>query len=241
VADLEEKLHRSRGNIFVAVESVYSMDGDMAPLKEIAAVCKRYNANLIVDEAHATGVFGKNGRGLVSQHGLEGEVFARVHTFGKALGCHGAIILGSETLRSYLVNFARSFIFTTALPVHSLIAVKSAYEMLMAEDFSNDYLHQLVDQFKADFRSDEDCYLIKSCSPIQCVVIPGNERVRQVSKKLQAKGFDVRAIVSPSVPMGKERLRISLHAHNSPWQISQLNLALRDILYKQSEKIKFPE
>ncbi len=236
VADLEDKLHRSRGNIFVAVESVYSMDGDMAPLKEIAAVCKRYNANLIVDEAHATGVFGKNGRGLVSQHDLEGEVFARVHTFGKALGCHGAIILGNETLRSYLVNFARSFIFTTALPVHSLIAVKSAYEMLMAEDFSNDYLHQLVEQFKADFRSDEDSYLIKSCSPIQCVVIPGNERVRQVSKKLQAKGFDVRAIVSPSVPVGKERLRISLHAHNGPRQISQLRLALSDILCKQPVK-----
>ena len=133
VEDLEDKLRRSKGNIFVAVESVYSMDGDMAPLKEIAAVCKKYNASLIVDEAHATGLFGDQGRGLVSQHGLEQEVFARVHTFGKALGCHGAVILGSETLRNYLVNFARSFIFTTALPVHSLIAVKCAYEMLMAE------------------------------------------------------------------------------------------------------------
>ena len=133
--DLESKLQRSKGNIFVAVESIYSMDGDMAPLKEIAAVCKKYNANLVVDEAHATGLFGKQGRGLVSQHGLEDEVFARVHTFGKALGCHGAVILGSETLRNYLVNFARSFIFTTALPMHSLIAVKCAYEFLMADRF----------------------------------------------------------------------------------------------------------
>jgi len=236
IEDLEDKLHRSRGNIFVAVESVYSMDGDTAPLKEIAAVCKKYNANLIVDEAHATGIFGKNGRGLVSQHGLEGDVFARVHTFGKALGCHGAIVLGSDTLRSYLLNFARSFIFTTALPVLSLVAVKCAYEMLMAEDFHNDYLHQLVDEFQADFRSDDDSYVIKSCSPIQCVVIPGNERVRRVSKRLQAKGFDVRAIVSPSVPAGKERLRISLHAHNTPEQIGQLKNALSEICYRQPVK-----
>jgi len=164
---------------------------------------------------------------------LEEEVFARIHTFGKALGCHGAVILGSDTLRSYLVNFARSFIFTTALPVHSLIAVKCAYEMLMAEDFRNDYLHQLVEEFKAGFRNDDDSHLIQSCSPIQCVVIPGNERVRQISKKLQAKGFDVRAIVSPSVQAGKERLRISLHAHNTREQIGQLQHVLSEILYKQ--------
>ena len=236
VEDLEDKLRRSRGNIFVAVESVYSMDGDMAPLKEIAAVCKQYNANLVVDEAHATGVFEKHGRGLVSHHGLEQDVFARLHTFGKALGCHGAIVLGSETLRNYLLNFARSFIFTTALPLHSLIAVKCAYEMLMAENFSNDYLHRLVEEFKVNSMNSGDYYLIKSCSPIQCMVIPGNERVKQVSRQLQAKGFDVRAIVSPSVPAGKERLRISLHAHNTPGQVDQLKQTLNEILCRQLVK-----
>ncbi len=228
--DLGNKLQRSKGNIFVAVESVYSMDGDMAPLKEIADLCKRYNANLIVDEAHATGLFGNLGRGLVSQHGLEDEVFARIHTFGKALGCHGAVILGSDTLRSYLVNFARSFIFTTALPIHSLIAVKCAYELLMADGFSNAGLHQLIEQFKLDFPAFDDVYLIESCSPIQSLVIPGNARAKQVATQLQAKGFDVRAIVSPSVPTGKERLRISLHAHNTVDQVEQLKQILNEIL-----------
>jgi 8-amino-7-oxononanoate synthase len=228
--DLESKLRRSKGNIFVAVESVYSMDGDMAPLKKIAAVCKRYNANLIVDEAHATGLFGNQGQGLVSQHGLEGEVFARIHTFGKALGCHGAVILGSDTLRSFLVNFARSFIFTTALPIHSLIAVKCAYELLMGDGISNAGLHQLIAQFKLDFPAFDDAYLIESCTPIQSLVIPGNARVKHVATQLQAKGFDVRAIVSPSVPAGKERLRISLHAHNTVDQVEQLKQFLNEIL-----------
>jgi 8-amino-7-oxononanoate synthase len=100
--DLEKKLKNTgKGNVFVAVESVYSMDGDMAPLNDIVALCKRYEANLIVDEAHATGVFGRQGRGFVHELGLQADVFARVHTFGKAIGSHGAIITGSKTLITY--------------------------------------------------------------------------------------------------------------------------------------------
>ena len=106
---LEQKLSNAKGLIYVVVESVYSMDGDMAPLTEIVAVCKKYNAALIVDEAHAVGIFG-NGKGLVSELGLENNVFARVVTFGKAVGVHGAAILGSNELRDYLINFSRAFI-----------------------------------------------------------------------------------------------------------------------------------
>jgi 8-amino-7-oxononanoate synthase len=109
---LEEKIKKARGNCYVAVESVYSMDGDLAPLIEIAALCKTYGALLIVDEAHAFGVFGK---GLVHLAGLTRDVFAVVITFGKALGAHGAAILGSQLLRSYLVNFARPFIYSNAI------------------------------------------------------------------------------------------------------------------------------
>lgn len=229
--DLEKKLQHAKGNIFVAVESVYSMDGDIAPLKEIVSLCKKYHANLIVDEAHATGVFGKQGRGLVNQFGLEEEVFARVYTFGKAIGCHGAIIVGNNVLRNYLINFARSFIFTTALPLHSLITIKSAYEQLMADEFDNSYLHQLIRHFKKGIEKTGDVFLIESISPIQSLVIPGNHRARDVSKQLQAKGFDVRAILSPSVPAGKERLRISLHMHNTIEQVDQLKQALTQILF----------
>ncbi|NEU08586.1 8-amino-7-oxononanoate synthase [Flavihumibacter sp. R14] len=236
--DLEKKLQhvRSRstnqaGNIFVAVESVYSMDGDIASLKEIAAVCKKYDASLIVDEAHATGVFGAQGRGLVDHFGLEDEVFARVHTFGKAIGAHGAIVLGSEALRNYLINFARSFIFTTALPVHSLIAIRCAYEQLMSDSFTTDYIHKLIAYFKRDFQTSGDVFLIESTSPIQSLVIPGNQRARDISRQLQSRGFDVRAILSPSVPVGKERLRISLHMHNTMDQVGELKQALNELLF----------
>lgn len=229
--DLEKKLRLARGNVFVAVESVYSMDGDMAPLKEIAALCKKYQSNLIVDEAHATGIFGRQGRGLVCHHGLENDVFARVFTFGKAIGCHGAIITGSKTLRNYLINFARSFIFTTALPLHSLITIKSAYEEMLTESFDNLYLHQLIRQFKTDFEKEGDIFLLESNSAIQSLIIPGNERARNISKQLQAMGFDVRAILSPSVPAGKERLRISLHMHNTTEQTAQLKQAINQILF----------
>ncbi|MGK2863861.1 MAG: aminotransferase class I/II-fold pyridoxal phosphate-dependent enzyme [Chitinophagaceae bacterium] len=229
--DLEKKLRLARGNVFVAVESVYSMDGDMAPLKEIAALCKKYQSNLIVDEAHATGIFGRHGRGLVCHHGLENDVFARVFTFGKAIGCHGAIITGSKTLRNYLINFARSFIFTTALPLHSLITIKSAYEEMLTESFDNLYLHQLIRQFKTDFEKEGDIFLLESNSAIQSLIIPGNERARNISKQLQAMGFDVRAILSPSVPAGKERLRISLHMHNTTEQTAQLKQAINQILF----------
>ena len=228
--DLEKKLKLASGTIFVAVESVYSMDGDQADLKAASALCEKYNANLIVDEAHATGVFGVNGSGLVNAFELEDKVFARIHTFGKAMGCHGAIVLGSETLRNYLINYARSFIFTTALPIASLANIQCAYEFMTESNFDSLPLHNLIKRFKNNFVAPEGIFLIDSNSPIQSVVIKGNERTRSVSKQLQQKGFDVRAILSPSVPAGKERLRISLHLHNSVDELDALNKTLTEIL-----------
>ena len=105
------------------------MDGDLCPLPELVNVCKKYAAHLVVDEAHATGIIGENGEGLVQQQNLENEIFCRVHTFGKACGCHGAAIAGSNQLREYLINFARSFIYTTALPEHSVGAIQASYNM----------------------------------------------------------------------------------------------------------------
>lgn len=228
--DLEKKLRQAKGNIFVAVESVYSMDGDTAPLQEVIGLCKQYKANLIVDEAHATGVFGKNGRGLVNQLHSEQDVFARVHTFGKAMGCHGAVIVGSAVLRNYLINFARSFIFTTALPIHSLISIRVAYEQLLSTDFNTAHLHQLIQHFKQHWKNIDDTVLINGICPVQSLIIPGSERARKTAAQLQKKGFDVRAIIPPSVPQGKERLRISLHMHNTFEEVDQLQTALKEIL-----------
>lgn len=203
------------GNTFIALESVYSMDGDLANLEAIVHLSEKYGANLIVDEAHATGIFGKNGRGLVSALGLEDKVFARIITFGKALGCHGAVVLGSKNLRDYLINFARPFIYTTAAPLHTLESVRQAYQLLKAPDFSNEKLHSLIHFFKEQAKQVPDLELIENFSPIQCIIIPGNEKCREVASKLQNAGLDIRPIVSPTVPKGKERLRICLHEFNT--------------------------
>ena len=207
---------------FIAVESVYSMDGDLANLAAIVNLSEKYGANLIVDEAHATGIFGKNGRGLVCELGLEDKVFARVVTFGKALGCHGAIVLGSKNLRDYLINFARTFIYTTAAPMHTHESVRQAYQLLKSPDFSNKKLHHLIHFFKEQATQIPDLELIPSLSAIQCIIISGNEKCREMAMKLQNTGLDIRPIVSPTVPKGKERLRICLHEFNTEEEILRI-------------------
>lgn len=217
--DLGRRLKVATGNIFVAVESIYSMDGDCAPLVEMSELCRQYGANLIVDEAHASGVFGRCGEGKVVELGLENQVFARLHTFGKALGCHGAIVVGSETLRSYLVNFARSFIYTTALPFHSLLSISCAYDLLASKDEELTKLKSRISYFKDKIKPDIRRRIIESDSAVQCVIVPGNENVKLVAHNLQETGYDVRPILHPTVPNGAERLRICLHAFNTENEI----------------------
>jgi 8-amino-7-oxononanoate synthase len=223
---LTEKLNNAKGNIFIVTESVFSMDGDIAPLKEISALAKKSNAHLIVDEAHTLGVIGDDGLGLVQQLGLEKEVFARIHTFGKALGCHGAIILGSKVLRSYLINFARSFIYTTALPFHSLATIKMAYQSLK-EGLNIQDLQSNISYFNS-IKNNCSNQFIESHSAIQSLIITGNNECKNLSNKLLDKGFDVKAILSPTVAEGKERLRICLHAYNTKNEIEQLLEAIKN-------------
>lgn len=235
VEDLERKLDLPRNsepktqNLFIAIESVYSMDGDLANLEAMVKLSENYGVNLIVDEAHATGIFGKNGKGLVSELGLEDKVFARVVTFGKALGCHGAIILGSKYLRDYLINFARPFIYSTAAPSHTHKSVQKAYQLLKSPDFSNEKLHSLIHFFKEQARQIPDLALIDSSSAIQCIVISGNEKCRKVALNLQNAGLDIRPIVSPTVPVGKERVRICLHEFNTEAEILKIFMVLKSL------------
>ncbi len=227
---LEALLKGTTGQVFVAVESVYSMDGDFAPLKAIAAICKKYNASLIVDEAHATGIFGKNGTGSVCELGLENEVFARLITYGKAMGCHGAAVLGSTLLKNYLMNFARSFIYTTAAPLNNLFAIKSAYDALQQSEEQITALKINIGYFKSRIKTVDGINLHESSSPIQSIIIPGNERVRNIAAQIQSKGFDVRPLVSPTVPAGQERIRICLHAFNTEKEIEDLVSAIQSAL-----------
>lgn len=221
--DLESHLKTAVGKIFVVIESIYSMDGDAAPLVEIVELIQKHGAFLIVDEAHATGVFGKNGRGLVHQLQLEKVVFARVITFGKALGVHGAIILGSEKLRNYLINFCRPFIFSTGLPLHSIAAIKAAYHLLSKEEKPLDQLRHLIQLFKQNLRGSlfyKD--LIPSKSAIQSLVIPNARNAKAIAKHLEQQGFYAKAIVYPTVAKGSERIRICLHAFNRETEVIEL-------------------
>ena len=220
VADLEKKLlvHPTSNvrNIFVVTESVFSMDGDIAPLKQMVELCDKYDAKLIVDEAHATGVIGEKGEGLVQLLKLQDQCFARVHTFGKALGTHGAIVLGSSTLREYLVNFSRSFIYTTALPESTIDHILKSYEIFPGLKEERNTLSTLIEAYQSlAFKYQK----LNSETPIQGIIIPGNEMARAAAEMLQLNKLDIRAILYPSVPKGMERLRIVLHSFNTVEQI----------------------
>ncbi|MGI4728347.1 MAG: aminotransferase class I/II-fold pyridoxal phosphate-dependent enzyme [Janthinobacterium lividum] len=225
--DLEKKLKNAKGICYVAVESVYSMDGDEAPLREIIWLTQKHNANLIVDEAHATGIFGS---GLVQNLNLQDQDFARTVTFGKALGSHGAIVLGSENLRNYLINFARSFIYTTAPSFHQLVTTKMAYQLLGSSDSAQKQLHQLIQLFKKELQKQYAIRLLPSNSAIQSILISGNANAKKLAAYLQNNGFDIRAILSPTVPVGMERLRICIHSYNSEAEIIQLGFAISNQL-----------
>ena len=240
LGDLATKLQQAtrsfpEGQVFVAVESVYSMDGDVAPLAGLVDLCEQYGAALLVDEAHATGVYGPNGEGLVVELGLQERVLARVHTFGKALGVHGAAIVGTEVLRNYLINFARPFIYTTALPPHSLLAIRCAHQYRQVNQTAQKQLQERLAYFQQRIASTlPDTSWTTSQSPIQCVIIPGNEQARYVASQAQRVGLDVRAILSPTVPAGQERLRLCLHAYNTTDEIDQLLTTLQTALSEVS-------
>ena len=227
---LEKKLQQADGHILVAIESVYSMDGDEAPLEKIVAVCEKYNANVILDEAHATGVLGKNGEGLAQSLNIESKIFARVHTFGKAMGCHGAIVIGSEDLRQYLINFARSFIYTTAPSKQSLNAIESAYNKLKESDDLIERLNQNISLFQSLLSKKLQSKLISSSRPIQCILIPENETVKKVEAGLQKKGLNIRAIMHPTVQKGKERIRICIHSFNTEKEIKMCVSSLEKLV-----------
>lgn len=240
LTDLKDKLQQAtqrqpEGQIFVAVESVYSMDGDVAPLRELADLCECYGAALLVDEAHATGVYGPKGEGLVVALDLQDRILARVHTFGKALGVHGAAVVGSSVLRNYLINFARPFIYTTALPPHSLLAIRCAHKFIQAHSTVRKQLANQLTYFQQRVREQlPDTNWINSQSPIQCLIIPGNEQVRTIAAEAQRVGLDVRAILSPTVSTGQERLRICVHAFNTTEDINRLVNSLQNALAGQT-------
>ena len=263
----------SEGEKFVIIESVYSMDGDFGDILGISAVCKQFGAYLIVDEAHSTGLFGENGNGLfceittpspsLKSRGVlspsfergagggfeknisENDVFARIYTFGKAIGTHGACIIGSKILTDYLVNFARGFIYTTAPTLHSLATVKCAFEMIKNNPNLQEKLFENIAFFRENFKEifrenlqknntnfSENIILKESFTPIQILQIGGNERTKALATFLQKENFDVRPILAPTVKEGEEILRICLHAFNTKEEILGLISGIKAVFTK---------
>ncbi len=228
-----EKLKDKDAAVYVITESVFSMDGDSPDLQKLVALSEEMNFRLIIDEAHATGVFGKSGKGLLQQLGLQEKVFARVHTFGKAIGCHGAVVLGSIELKDYLVNFARSFIYTTALSPHSMATVISVYKQLEKDQNTLQELKSNINHFRAEIaKNGLKQKFIESESAIQSCIVSGNDEVKRIAEKLQKKKFVVKPILSPTVPAGEERLRFCIHSYNSFEEISQVLKVLGNFVNK---------
>lgn len=225
---LETRLrkHRDCGRVFVLAESVYSCDGSLVTLTELCQLCEQYGVYLILDEAHATGIFGDCGEGLVVQEGCQNKIFARMHTFSKALGIFGAIVVGSKVLIEYLKNFSRAFIYTTALPESILHIIDEAYHQLIESVSRRKKLFQLISYFTKKV-SEHGLPCEPSISPIQKISMEGNVKARTTANQLAIHGFDARALLSPTVQRGHECLRVCLHAFNTHEEIDELMFWLR--------------
>jgi len=223
--DLVRKINSAKGTIYVAIESLYSMDGDLSPLRKISKICEKHNAYLIIDEAHSSGVLGENGKGFVNALGLENKVFARLITFGKAYGSHGSVILGSNELTEFLINFARSFIYTTALPDATVARNK---EIVRMKDLNERRLklQSNLAYFRSSFK--HEGLISEVNSPIQILQIGNIKEVSVLAKKIQDRGIAVKAIFSPTISKGKERLRLCIHSFNTKNEIDVLVKVLSD-------------
>jgi 8-amino-7-oxononanoate synthase len=245
---VDDNVQTSTNPAIIVIESIYSMDGDAAPIKEILAMAYKYNACVIVDEAHGLGVFGDHGLGLLEQERLENHpsLLCSVHTFGKAAGCHGAVVCGSNIFKQFLYNYGRPIIYSTSLPMHSLVSISCSYDTMTGQTGMNlrrkvldlvSFFRELVlEEILHHCGEDGNIKLVDSFSPIQALIIPGNTRCLDFCKRLWTKsGQTIRLypIRSPTVPKGEERVRIIIHSHNTQEQvqylISLISSTLRDM------------
>lgn len=193
----------------IVTETVFSMDGDVAPLREIAEIAEKYGAALMVDEAHATGVFGPHGRGVAAEADIVPQLLAVIHTCGKALGCAGAFVCGPQVLKEYLVNHARPFIFSTAFPSYFAQQINAALNLSLEMDAERESLLKNARHLIQTLRS-HGFHTAGSDSQIVPIILGGNQEALDAAQYLQREGFAVRAIRPPTVPEGQARLRLSL-------------------------------
>jgi 8-amino-7-oxononanoate synthase len=236
IKDLEITLQNSKRNtndeILIVVESLYSMDGDICPIQKLLEIAQKHHAYVIVDEAHSTGVYGIKGEGLICSLGLNihPNLLGVVHTFGKAIGCHGAsFVTQHSNIITYLLNYCHPLIYSTSLPTHTLISIQQAYQYMETLVDKRIYLFDLVRHFKMECDRCNITSLIPSDSPIQGILVPGNENVKTAAQILLDQGYLCLPIRAPTVEEGKERLRIVLHSHNTKEDVSQLCYTMSQI------------
>lgn len=221
---LENALQQDAGapwRRLIITESVFSMDGDVAPLKEMAALAEKYGAAMIVDEAHATGVHGPEGRGLVAASRVQPQVLATIHACGKALSAAGAFVCGPAVLKEHLINHARTFIFSTALPPYFSEQIRAALALARGMETERQTLLSRAASFVRSLRA-EGFDTARSASQIVPVILGNNEDTLKAAGHLQREGFAVRAIRPPTVPAGRARLRLSLTTQIAEEELSRL-------------------
>ncbi len=230
IDNLQRRLNKTQGERkLIVVDGIFSMDGDCAPLTELAKLAKENDAWLMVDDAHGFGCLGKNGGGCAEHFGLtQQELPILMGTLGKAFGTFGAFIAGSETLIETLIQFSRPYIYTTAIPPSVAAATRASLKLLESEHWRREHLHQLISHFRAGAQQ-LDLQLMNSFSPIQPIIIGDELRALTIAEKLAARGILIIAIRPPTVAVGTSRLRITFSAEHSLEQVDQLLVALSEI------------
>lgn len=221
LSHLEERLKScSADNIYIAIEGLYSMNGDLCPLEEINKLALKYSAKIIIDEAHSAGILGATGRGVLDDPANYEGVMLKLVTFGKAFGSHGAIVLSTDAaVRSYIINFARSFIYTTALPLNGYEKVKAILESeLFVERRAQ--LKSIISKFDQLFPGND------ANTPIKILNGYSVSELRDIEKSASRSNLALKAIFSPTVPEGQECIRVTLHAFNTDADLALLRTIL---------------
>jgi 8-amino-7-oxononanoate synthase len=229
VADLNAKLAKSSGNKLIVSDGVFSMDGDFAPLPELAAAAKRHDAWLMVDDAHGLGVIGERGGGMLDYYGLsQDEVPVLIGTLGKGFGTFGAFVAGSDDLIETLIQKARTYVYTTALPAAIAEATRASLKIMIAENWRRDKLKQLSERFRQGAEQ-LGLTLMPSSSAIQPILVGESQAAVDISNALLQAGFLVSAIRPPTVPQGSARLRVTFSALHEYQHVDRLLDALDKI------------
>lgn len=234
-AEIIAQSKQNYASVYLVLESIYSMDGDTAKLKKFCAL-KEKNEHLfiILDEAHAGGVVGERGEGLAAKLNLQDAILARIFTYGKAFGAHGAAVVVPTILKSFLVNFSRSFIYTTSASFHAKMNIKTAYDIMSVINNRRLKIRNLSKLFKASLKEFSVHLSNEENSPIQGVILPEKNAVFVLSTELEKAGFYAKGIVFPTVPRGKERVRICFHYFNTKNQVLKISEIISSFLKAHS-------